>query len=178
MNQNLKRWLRAANPINAPRGMAEAQRGARLGSVALLLQTIASLPLFVHIIVNPQAFVGLLMEEFERSGMPSDASYVQALAPMVSAGYLIALVVMTVIYLILARVQWRKMTRAIPLVMLAFAAWSYSSVLWQLATRGRVPYVDAPILYGLSWVVATICTILFLAAFRNAAVLEKLKRAP
>lgn len=178
MNQDFGRWLRAANPLNAPRGMAEAQRGARLAAVALLLQTVGGLPLSLHIIVNPQSVIRLMMEEFERSGVPSDTSYVEAIGPIISGAYLVALVVMTVIYLILARVQWRNMKRTIPLVMLAFAGWSYFSVLLQLATRGRLPYVDAPVLYGWSWLVMTLCTVLYVAAFRNATALEKMKRAP
>ncbi len=71
MNQNVKLWLRAANPFTPPRGMAEAQRAARVGAVALGIETLASAISSIRTMADPGYMRDLMSQQFAQMQIPA-----------------------------------------------------------------------------------------------------------
>ncbi len=152
----LESWLRAANPFNRPRAMAEAQRAARTASFALILSAASSL-----------ASAGL---------MAMHPEWMATIMPWAMVG---GMVVTVAICLVLAWVQWKFMTRAIPIILLILIAYSAVTGLVGLSTgqyHGMAPgFVTISVL---TWAIQLVCGVLYVAALRGALVLHHLKQEP
>lgn len=175
MNQNLNLWLRAANPFKPPRGMAEAQRAARTAAIAMGLNAVislAGLPLVSDAITQSSQ---MMMQggSVPASDQAMFEGIMAAMTPIMIGG----VIVMAVVYLILAVVQWRRMTWVIPAIMLALLVYGLISVANSFALLGD----KAGQLYGafsvFQWIFMLATGFLYAAALRGGLILSRLKRS-
>ena len=84
-----------------------------------------------------------------------------------------------VLSLALAWAQWKYMTRAIPIIILAMFAYSLLTGLIAAAT-GQYNGLGSgyPILMGVSWAVQIVSAVLYVASLRGAFVLHRLQQEP
>lgn len=175
MNQKLKLWLRAANPMTPPRGMAEAQRSARVGAAALVIGAVQGLAGLPTLSDKMEQSAALMMQG---GAVPAQdramfEGVMTAMTPVMIGGVL----VLSAVYLVLAVVQWRKMTWLIPALMLAFLAYSLLSMVNGFALLGE----EAGQLYGpvavVQWIIMLATGFLYAAAVRGGLMLSRLKRS-
>lgn len=175
MNQKLKLWLRAANPMTPPRGMAEAQRSARVGAAALVIGAVQGLAGLPTMSDKMEQSAALMMQG---GAVPAQdqamfEGVMTAMTPVMIGGVL----VLSAVYLVLAVVQWRKMTWLIPALMLALLAYSLISVVNGFALLGD----KAGQLYGpvavVQWIIMLATGFLYAAAVRGGLMLSRLKRS-
>ncbi|WP_312145380.1 hypothetical protein [Brevundimonas sp.] len=177
MKQNAKLWLRAANPFTPPRGMVEAERAARVGAVALAIETLSSAVSSIRTIADPGYMRNAMSQQFEQMRLPAKELELQmalfeAMRPMMaifSLGFIVLMVVVAV-------VQWRKMTRIIPIIMLVYVGYSMVTTLGVLAF-GVFPrgVMDGWAVFN--WALFAILLLPVIASYRGATALERLKRA-
>ncbi|MBD7940661.1 hypothetical protein [Brevundimonas guildfordensis] len=175
MNQKLRLWLRAANPMIPPRGMAEAQRSARVGAAALVIGAVQGLAGLPTLSDKMEQSAALMMQG---GAVPAQdqamfEGVMTAMTPVMIGG----VVVLSAVYLVLAVVQWRKMTWLIPALMLAFLAYSLLSMVNGFALLGE----EAGQLYGplavVQWIIMLATGFLYAAAVRGGLMLSRLKRS-
>jgi len=175
VNQKLKLWLRAANPMTPPRGMAEAQRSARVGAAALVIGAVQGLAGLPTMSDKMEQSAALMMQG---GAVPAQdqamfEGVMTAMTPVMIGGVL----VLSAVYLVLAVVQWRKMTWLIPALMLALLAYSLISVVNGFALLGD----KAGQLYGpvavVQWIIMLATGFLYAAAVRGGLMLSRLKRS-
>ncbi|MNX32030.1 hypothetical protein D3C86_622310 [compost metagenome] len=175
MNQNVKLWLRAANPFTPPRGMAEAQRAARVGTVALAIgavQGLAAVPLMPGQMARTR---DLMMQGTD---VPAGSeAFTEALLTAMAPMMVIGVVVFSVLYLVLAVVQWRKMTWVIPAIMLAFLGYSLLSALSGFVMLGAAAAKLYTAVTFVQWAIMLVTTFGYVAAFRGGRMLDQLKRS-
>lgn len=175
MNQKLKLWLRAANPMIPPRGMAEAQRSARVGAAALVIGAVQGLAGLPTMSDKMEQSAALMMQggAVPASDQAMFEGVMIAMTPVMIGGVL----VVSAVYLVLAVVQWRKMTWLIPALMLALLAYSLISVVNGFALLGD----KAGQLYGpvavVQWIIMLATGFLYAAAVRGGLMLSRLKRS-
>lgn len=81
-----------------------------------------------------------------------------------------------IVTLALVWIQWRQMTRAIPIVLLAWTAYSVLSALVGLVIQ--MPQI-LPVAYtAVAWSGSVVATVLYAASFRSASALQRLKQQP
>ena len=175
MNQKLKLWLRAANPMIPPRGMAEAQRSARVGAAALVIGAVQGLAGLPTMSDKMEQSAALMMQG---GAVPAQdqamfEGVMTAMTPVMIGGVL----VLSAVYPVLAVVQWRKMTWLIPALMLALLAYSLLSMVNGFALLGE----EAGQLYGplavVQWIIMLATGFLYAAAVRGGLMLSRLKRS-
>ena len=175
MSQKLRLWLRAANPMIPPRGMAEAQRSARVGAAALVIGAVQGLAGLPTLSDKMEQSAALMMQG---GAVPAQdqamfEGVMTAMTPVMIGGVL----VLSAVYLVLAVVQWRKMTWLIPALMLAFLAYSLLSMVNGFALLGE----EAGQLYGplavVQWIIMLATGFLYAAAVRGGLMLSRLKRS-
>ena len=174
MNQNLKLWLRAANPFTPPRGMAEAQRAARVGAMALVIgavQGLAAVPLMPGQMARTRDLM-LQGTDVPAGSQAFTEALLTAMAPMM----VISVVVFSILYLVLAVVQWRKMTWVIPAIMLAFLGYSLLSVFSGFVMLGAATAKLYTAVTFVQWAIMIVTAFMYAAAFRGGRMFEKLKR--
>ena len=76
----LESWLRAANPFNRPRAMAEAQRAARTASFALILSAASSLASAGLMAMHPEWMATIMANQYARMGMSDEMQQVHDVA--------------------------------------------------------------------------------------------------
>lgn len=176
MNQNVKLWLRAANPFTPPRGMIEAQRAARVGTIAL---GIGVGQLFVGLFTMPkaEALTQMLAVQQQGEALSEQQLAIQgAIVGMMPVFTFVAMLVFSVVYVVLAVVQWRRMTWVIPTIMLAFMGYGILSGFGALLKIGSLIEFEFAFVSALMWLVNLATIAMYVAAFRGGRVLEKLKR--
>ena len=175
MNQNVKLWLRAANPFTPPRGMAEAQRATRVGAVALGISAVQGLAA-VPLMPGRMAQVTDMMAQGTDIPAKSQA-FTEALFMSMAPMMMIGVVAFSILYLVLAVVQWRKMTWVIPAVMLAVLSYSLLSALSGFVMLGGA----AAKLYSgvtiVQWIIMVATAFMHAASFRGGRMLDQLKRS-
>jgi hypothetical protein len=175
MNQNVKLWLRATNPFTPPRGMAEAQRAARVGAVVLgisAVQGVAGVPLMPERMARARDLMPQGADIPAESQALTEALFM-AMTPMMIIGVL----AFSILYLVLAVVQWRKMTWAIPAIMLAVLGYSLLSAVGGFVLLGGA----AAKLYSgvtiVQWIIMGATALMLVAAFQGGRRLDQLKRS-
>lgn len=172
----LTRWLRAMNPFIRPRAMAEAQRSARAGVIGLGISLLAGIPSTVWMLTGDR-FEALMADQYAAMQLSSaDIAIQQAMMQTIFPYMLIASAVFTVaLYGVLAFVQWRHMTRAIPIVLLGLMIYG---VVANIGMRllGSFPGTDLPLWIQLiSWTAMAVTSIIYIAALQGAIMLHALK---
>lgn len=176
MNQNVKLWLRAANPFTPPRGMAEAQRAARMGAVALGLEALSSAASSIRMIAYPDYMRNLMSRQFEQMQLSAkelefQMALFETMRPMMalfSVGFVVLMAFVTV-------VQWRKMTSIIPVIMLIYFGYSIVATVGVFSV-GLFPRGALDGWAMFNWALYAILLLPVIAAYRGATALERLKR--
>lgn len=175
MNQNVKLWLRAANPFTPPRGMAEAQRAARVGAVALgvsAVQGLTAVPLMPGRMAQARDLMVQGTDVPAESQALTEALFM-AMAPMMMIG----VVAFSILYLVLAVVQWRKMTWVIPAIMLAVLGYSLLSAVGGFVMLGGGMAKMYSGVTVVQWIIMVATAFMLVAAFRGGRLLDQLKRS-
>lgn len=174
---NIGAWLRAANPFRAPRDMAEAQRASRMGAAALIIYAVHPTIYAIRLALEPGQVARAMAAympagELDVQDIEMGLIWVSSLTPWIVGASLLIVALL----LVLARIQWRRMTRAIPIILLAFVA--YRLVSW------AAPLADIALgkgqmgLMGAVDVVSFVLSVpLILSACRGAILLHHWKRS-
>lgn len=175
MKRELKLWLRAANPFAPPRGMAEAQRSARVGAVALVVSTVqgvASLPLISDRLVQSMAVAGQA-----QGGSAADQAMMEGVMTVLAPFMMITTISVAIVFLVLAVLQWRWMTWAIPAIMLALLGYGLLSRVIGLVMMGPLmAQWLTPVSFALQ-IISLLMGLVYVAAYRGGRMLEQLKRS-
>ena len=175
MKSDAQLWLRAANPFTPPRGMAEAQRAARTGAAALVISAMQGL-------VSVPQMSGTMarsMDLMTQGGhIPAESqavteAVVVAMAPLM----IVSMVAFSALYLVLAVVQWRKMTWVIPAAMLAFSGYGLLSALSAVVMLGPLAAKLYNALTVVQWIIMFATAFVYVAALRGGRMLDQLKRS-
>src|SRR5690606_3826037 len=151
----------------------EAQRGARLASVGLIISMLGSLPMLTVMLLRPEAFTDVMNAQYAAMGMTAQdialqTAFMEAIWPMMFGSSMAMGLVVT---LALVWIQWRQMTRAIPIVLLAWTAYSVLSALVGLVMQ--MPQI-LPVAYtAVAWAGSVVANVLYAASFRSASALER-----
>ncbi|WP_426023686.1 hypothetical protein [Brevundimonas sp. PWP3-1b1] len=172
-------WLRAMNPMMLPRGMAEAQRSARSMVIGLGIALIVSLVPTWWMFTSGW-FDTAMSAEYARMGLSSDQVAMQREFMKVIWPYAIGFgaIFSVLLYGVLAVVQWRMMTRAIPIIMLALMAYSLVANLG-MRLLGSMPAAELPLWILLTtWPAAAVSTVIYVASLQGAMLLHRLRSEP
>ncbi|GAW40357.1 hypothetical protein SH203_00755 [Brevundimonas sp. SH203] len=172
-------WLRAMNPLALPRGMAEAQRAARSMVFGLAIALVVGL-IPTWWMFTSGWFETAMSGEYARMGLSADQVAMQH--EMMKAIWPFAIVSGAVfsimLYGVLAAVQWRMMTRAIPIVMLALTAYGLVANMG-MRLLGTMPTPELPLWITLTtWPAAAIAAVIYVASLQGAMMLHRLRREP
>ncbi len=172
-------WLWAINPFVEPRGMAEAQRSARAMWVGLLVSGVPGV-FATHWMMTSDYLAETIAAQNRVAGLDAETLAMQeammdAILPFAFGA---GIVFTVVLYAVLGWAQWRYMTRAIPIVLLALAAYAaISNVAIRLVPDYAVP--EMPLGLTLATLAAfAVSTGIYVASLRGAAFLHRLKDMP
>jgi len=175
MKHELKLWLRAANPFAPLRGMAEAQRSARAGAVALAVsavQSVASLPMMSDKLAQSMTEVTKA-----QGGSAADQAMMEGVMTVLAPTMMITTISVAVVFLVLAVLQWRWMTWAIPAIMLALLGYGLLSRVIGLVMMGPVmAQWLTPVSFALQ-IINLLMGLVYVAAYRGGRMLDQLKRS-
>ncbi|WP_428149993.1 hypothetical protein [Brevundimonas sp.] len=169
------------NPLMKPRGMAEAQWAAQSMAFALVVSFLGGLPASIWLVKNPGWFTDIVTAQQGVSGLSeaqiaSMTPYFEASIPMM---FTFSILVTAAVYAVLAWVQWRQMTRWIPIVWLALAAYGGMMMIVRRATGvADLIQIGPGWMYGLSLACSIAATIIAVASLRGATMLYRLRREP
>lgn len=172
-------WLRAMNPFVLPRGMAEAQRSARGMVVGLVIALVVGL-VPTWWMFHSGWFATAMNEEYSRMNLTAAQLATQRAVMETLWPYMIGFgaIFSVVLYGVLAAVQWRMMTRAIPLIMLALVAYSLvANIGMRLLDSFRGPELPLWIML-LVWPATLVSAVIYVAALQGAMMLHRLRREP
>lgn len=178
-NKTIELWLRAMNPLMLPRGMAEAQRSARSMVIGLGIALIVGL-MPTWWLFTSGWFETAMSSEYARMGLSADQVAMQREFMKVIWPFAIAsgAIFSVLLYGVLAVVQWRVMTRAIPIIMLALVAYSLVANLG-MRLLGTMPTPDLPLWIILTtWPAAAVSAVIYVASLQGAMLLHRLRSEP
>lgn len=180
----MSKWLRAMNPLMKPRGMAEAQWAAQSFAFALVISFCVSIPGSIWLASNPTWMGDLLRQQYEAQGLPAEEVEMATalLGYIMPVSMMVGIIFMGALMGVLAWVQWRKMTRAIPAIWLAYTAYG---VVMSIAGQalGYSPVGVVPPLFP-TWITAVsslgtaVVILVGIASLRGAIMLHRLRREP
>ncbi|MGV3578966.1 hypothetical protein [Brevundimonas sp.] len=177
----MQKWLRAANPLMTPRAMAEAQWAAQSMVFALAISFFGGLPGSLWLILNPGWFTETLVAQQGAGGLTQEdlaltEPFFRSFMPILFG---FGMLISAVVYGVLAWVQWRHMTRWIPVVWLCFVGYGLAMGLIQrLSGVAPVISVGPPWMFWLSLACSVVATVIAIAAARGAFMLHRLRREP
>lgn len=172
-------WLRAMNPLILPRGMAEAQRSARSMVIGLGIALVVGL-IPTWWMFTSGWFETAMSAEYARMGLSADQVAMQREFMKVIWPFAIAsgAIFSVVLYGVLAVVQWRMMTRAIPIIMLALMAYSLVANMG-MRLLGTMPTPELPLWILLTtWPAAAVSAVIYVASLQGAMLLHRLRSEP
>lgn len=178
VDSKLGRWLRAMNPQVRPAGRAEAERSARAFVFGSVIALLASIPSTVWM-VQSDWMKTLMEQQYAQMGLGAAEIEMQRAMMETLWPYAIAFggVITVVIYGALAFAQWRYMTRAIPVIMLAFAAYTLVAGVG-MRVIGMAP--EGPLfplwISVLTWAAFAIQTVIYIASLQGAMMLHRMKQ--
>ncbi|MNU78864.1 hypothetical protein D3C71_684640 [compost metagenome] len=154
--------------------MVEAQRAARVGAVALgisAVQVLAAVPLM------PARMAQVIKMMAQGTDIPAgNQAFTEAIIVAMTPMMMIGALAFSIFYLVLAVVQWRKMTWVIPAVMLTFVGYGLLSALGGFVMLGGMAKLYSGVTV-VRWIINLGIIAMYVAAFRGGRAFEKLKRA-
>ena len=177
--ETIRPWLRAMNPLKLPRGMVEAQRSARAMVFGLAIALVVGL-IPTWWMFTSGWFETAMSGEYARMGLSSDQiamqrEFMTAIWPW-AMGAAAAFTVL--LYSVLAAVQWRAMTRAIPIIMLALVVYSLVANMG-MRLLGTMPTPELPLwIVVTTWPAAAVSTVIYVASLQGAMLLHRLRSEP
>ncbi|WP_395943211.1 hypothetical protein [Brevundimonas sp.] len=172
-------WLRAMNPFVLPRGMAEAQRAARSMVIGLGIALVVGL-IPTWWIFSSGWFETAMSAEYARMNLSSQEVAMQQEVMKVVWPYMIGFgaIFSVVLYGALAVVQWKLMTRVIPIIMLAMIVYSLVANAG-MRLLGTMPSPDLPLwILAITWPTSVVSAVIYVASLQGAMLLHRLKREP
>jgi vacuolar-type H+-ATPase subunit I/STV1 len=175
------RHLSLLNPFVAITDTARARAAARAGAVGLGLSALAMGWSIVSAALWPER-----LQETMRTAMaaqpagqdPEFTRFMDAMMPGLINMSLVMNLCFGIVLIVLAVIQWRTLTRMIPLLFLMFTIFGALSSLMSLAAMqsGLMPRVPLPMAQmAFAWVVMIVQLALYTVAFRGASFLEREK---
>lgn len=177
----MKRWLRAINPLMKPRGMAEAQWAAQSMVIALALSFLGSLPGAIWMGLNPGWFMAAMPATQPTTDLSAEdiESVKPVLDMLMTVSVAIGVLITAAVYGLLASVQWRRMTRWIPAVWIAFAAYGWTmKLVRQVSGPVEIIQIGPVWMPLLGQACAVAATVIAIASLRGAIMLHRLRREP
>ncbi len=177
----MRKWLRAVNPLMHPRGMAEAQWAAQSMVFAFTISFLGGLPGSIWLVSTPGWFVDVMVSQQGADGLSAEefasmTAFFEAIMPI---AFIVSILMTAIVYAVLSWVQWRQMTRWVPVVWLAFAAYGWTMMLVRWATgSAEVIQIGPGWMSSLSLACSIMATIIAVASLRGAIMLHRLKREP
>lgn len=170
-------WLRAMNPLHRPEAMAEGQRSARATVVGLGLSLILSIGQTAWMMSTP-LFETLLTEQYAAMGLsPAEIAVQQGMMQTLWPYALgLAVLISAILYGVVALVQWRRMGRAIPLILLGFILYGVIVGGGLRLTGAAIDDLGMPLwlqLVGLA--VTAVTAVIYTASLQGAILLHRLK---
>ncbi|WAC60910.1 hypothetical protein [Brevundimonas sp. SL130] len=172
-------WLRAMNPLILPRGMAEAQRAARSMVIGLAIALAASLAPTWWMFTSGW-FESAMNYEYVRMNLAPEQIATQRAMMKVIWPYMIGFgaIFSVFLYGVLAAVQWRMMTRVIPIIMLAMIAYSLVANIG-MRLLGSLPTPELPLwILLIIWPASIVSAVIYVASLQGAMLLHRLRREP
>ncbi|RZJ83780.1 MAG: hypothetical protein EON88_28205 [Brevundimonas sp.] len=177
-------WI---DPLHRPADADEAFRMGRSGAIGVSINAVSGLFSAAIFWFDRGAFGDYLRASMERTMAAQGETDPQAIAltsamtdwmvgvmpPFVA----VTSVLFTLVYVVLARMQWRRPNRIIPGILLGVYVWSL------LATIGNIG--NMPMMSGLlgwwtavAWVASTFAAIFLIVGFRGAGALYRFRTQP
>lgn len=173
-------WLRAMNPLQCPRAMAEAQRSARATVVGLVISLALSIGQTAWMISTPM-FQTMLEQQYADMGLsPAEIATQQAMMQSMWPFVLgLAVVLSAAFFGLLAVIQWRRMGRSIPLVLLGFILYGVFVGGGLRLTGAAVDDHGMPLWLQLVSAAGTaVVAVIYTASLQGAILLHRLKGQP
>lgn len=171
-------WLRAMNPIAKPRDRAEAERSARSFVIGSVIAILAGIPSTIWMFQS--GWMATLMDaQYARMGYSASQIAFQKAIMDAFWPYAIVLgeVISVMLYGTLSFVQWRYMTRAIPVVLLAFSAYTLVAGIGSRLTGMAAEAPDLPLWVTiLTWAGFLVQTVIYVASLQGAIMLHGLRQ--
>jgi len=173
-------WVRVLNPRTDFRSMAEAQRGARLSSLSLLLLLLSVVPSSLWMFANPNWMTDYMAsvtaaQGASAEGLKVQAAFFEGVMPSLVIG---GLFFNALLFGGVAFSQWKLATRTIPIILLAWLGYTLLMMPVRLAMPAELrPDLPAWI-SALSLVATVLCIGLNIAALRGAQAFHRLRQIP
>lgn len=170
--------LSLLNPFVRIDDEATARAAARGGAVALLISAASMVFGILYVLAAPETMTSA-MEAGMASAAATDPESAKIAEAMVPAMVNISIMFngfLALVMVVLAVVQWRKMTKIIPLIFLMLCGLGALSMVWALAmvATGMAPQVPVPPLQAWVGRIALLLeTLLLITAFRGGSYLAR-----
>lgn len=171
--------LRLLNPFAPIKTPNEARTAARAGAVGLFVLAAASAQTAVTTFATKDAIVIKMREVMSAQNLPpvSDALVKSMVGPGMIYGLIGFSLFFGVVSLIMGFVQWRKLTKLIPLLFFILMVYSFLSALRVVLTH-PVGAMETPVWQGVvGWTSNVVVLVMLWAGFRGGDRIGKLKAA-
>jgi phosphoglycerol transferase MdoB-like AlkP superfamily enzyme len=112
-----------------------------------------------------------------QGGSAADQAMMEGVMTVLAPTMIAMMAAFSILYLVLAVVQWRKATWVIPAIMLALLGYSLLSLVGGFLTMGPVmSELQSPLSLVL-WLVQLAMGLVYVAAFRGGRMFDQLKRS-
>jgi len=169
--------LRLLNPLAPIKTPNEARTAARIGAVGLFVQAGAAVQGAIMSFVTMDALVADMREAMSAQNLPPESAAIAnaMVGPSMIYGLIGFSLFLALVSLILGFIQWRKLTKLIPLLLFLLMAYGFLSELKLLFTH-PVGMIVVPIWQrALGWTVSVAVLVMLWAGFRGGDRLRKLK---
>jgi len=170
--------LSLLNPFVRIDDEATARAAARGGAVALLISAASMVFGILYVLASPETITSAMEAGMANAAAtdPEAAKMAEAMVPALVNISMMFNGVLALVMVVLAVIQWRKMTKIIPLIFLMLCALGALSMVWALAmvATGMAPQVPVPPLQA--WVgriTLLLQVLLFITAFRGGSYLAR-----
>lgn len=172
------RWLRAMNPLAQPRDRSEAERSARAFAVGSAVALLGGIPSTIWLFQSGWMMT-LMDQQYAAMGLSAAEIAVQKAFMEVVWPYAIAVgqIITLMIYGAFAFVQWRYMTRALPLIVLAFSTYTLVSAVGfrLMGMTGDGPQFPLWVTAA-TWATFAVQTTIYVASLQGAIMLHGLRQ--
>jgi hypothetical protein len=174
--------LSLLNPFIRISDEATARAAARGGAVALLIGAAWMVFGIIYLLSSPETMTSAMEAGIADAAAtdPETAKMAEAMLPALLNVSMMFNGVLAAVMVVLAVIQWRKMTETIPLIFLLLCGMGALSMVWVLAmtATGMAPGVPVPSLQvWMSRIITLLQILLFISAYRGGRFLARARKA-
>ncbi|AYV44783.1 hypothetical protein CFHF_23180 [Caulobacter flavus] len=173
--------LAVLNPLAKLPDEETATRAARAGAVGSWLTAVGSVFGAAMIFLRFETYVGEMRKQILANAAQQDPAVTQAMlnaiGPTTAWATIIFTLVLGLVYLWLGFVQWRRLTRMIPLLMLLLSAYGLLSTLLAYASNKAATNLTSPAQMTVSMAMLAVAVLCFIAGLRGGFRLHALRKA-